>query len=203
MKLSMTAQKSGLMGVTPPQSAARNASARTTAITMMTVLLTLLTGMRSPQSGHSGTSWSKLAPQLGQVWRIGPPVPTGSSGIAGGYAERGEEGPVFSLRMLGQCQRAETARKCAKPPWKSLMDTCTNCDAPLPPPSPKGGRQRRFCSAECKNRWRYEVRLERENSKQRDEERIYMWDVEFYGREGADRRAARRRRRQDEAHGAT
>jgi len=76
---------------------------------------------------------------------------------------------------------------------------CVSCDAPLPSPSSKGGRPRRFCSDSCKNRWRYEVRLERENPPQRDEERLYAWDVEFYRREGADRRAARRRRRQEEA----
>lgn len=43
------------------------------------------------------------------------------------------------------------------------------------------------------------MRQERENPKHRDEERIHAWDVEFYGREEADRRAARRRRRQEEA----
>jgi hypothetical protein len=77
------------------QNAARKASVTTTAITMMTVFNLLNATTRSPQSGHFGTSWSKLTPQAGQVWRIGPPVSVGSSGIAGGYAEQGERRSDF------------------------------------------------------------------------------------------------------------
>jgi len=62
------------------QIAARRASVTTTAITMMTIFDRLNAATRSPQSGQAGTSWSKLTPQAGQVWRIGAPVPVGSSG---------------------------------------------------------------------------------------------------------------------------
>ena len=80
--------------------------------------------------------------------------------------------------------------------------TCWRCDAPLSPPSSKGGRPARFCSASCKNRWRYEVAREREYPTFRDEARVSRWDVLYLGREEAERNAARRRRLLEEAHGA-
>lgn len=90
----------GLIGsIAYAQSAARKANATTTAITMMTVFDLLNATTRSPQSGHLGTSWSKLTPQAGQVWRVGPRVPEDSSVIAGGYADRGRAGDPFFLRI--------------------------------------------------------------------------------------------------------
>jgi hypothetical protein len=91
------------------QNAARKASVTTTAITMMTVFNLLNATTRSPQSGHFGTSWSKLTPQAGQVWRIGPPVSVGSSGIAGGYAERasGDRFPYGSTNSANHRNREE------------------------------------------------------------------------------------------------
>ena len=200
MRRSLMAQKSGLIGVTPPQSAARNASVRTTAITMMTVFDLLNATTRSPHSGHFGTSWSKLTPQAGQVWRIGPPVPAGSSGIAGGYASEASGGSLFSLR-IDECSAYQRWRENARNPWR-LPVGCVNCDAPLPPPSPKGGRPRRFCSTACRHDWRYALKLERENPRPASKDAAYLeWSDVFSHRAKAERRVARWQRLREETHG--
>ena len=80
--------------------------------------------------------------------------------------------------------------------------TCWRCDDPLPAPSPKGGRPARFCSASCRNSWHYEVAQEREYPTSWETLEVSRWEAEFYGREEAERNAARRRRLLEEAHGA-
>ena len=81
---------------------------------------------------------------------------------------------------------------------------CVNCDAPLPPASPKGGRPRRFCSAACRHDWRYALKLERENPRTAGNDAAYLRHADVFGdREVAERRVARWQRLRDEAHGAS
>lgn len=82
--------------------------------------------------------------------------------------------------------------------------TCHRCDAPLPARSEARGRPRKSCSDYCRNRWRYELRLERENPRPVSRDAAYLqWASKFGDREGAARKVARWQRLREEACRAT
>ena len=115
---SLTVHKSGLIGsIAYAQNAASTAIAATTTIAKM-MALRLPIAVRCPQSGHLATSWSKSTPQAAHLWSSGCPIDSGSAGIAGGYAERGQGGEPIFPRHRRKVQCGPSCEKYAKPPGR-------------------------------------------------------------------------------------
>jgi len=76
--------------------------------------LRLPIAVRCPQSGHLATSWSKSTPQAAHLRSSGCPVDSGSTGMAGGYAEWAE-GEQFFLYVSTNSANAAGFAKTLEP----------------------------------------------------------------------------------------